>query len=87
MAFRSFYFALLLLCAPGAASAATAKEQYNIETREAAERYAEDMAICKEETDRKKRAKCSKIAREEKTKSLGEALGRLGKAPKVSATK
>lgn len=87
MVFRSFYFSLLLICALGPASATTPKEQYNAEAREAADRYAEDMAICKEESDRKKRTKCSKIARDEKSKSLGEALGRLGKAPKVSASK
>lgn len=87
MVFRSFYFALLLICALGSASATTPKEQYNTEAREAAERYAEDMAICKEESDRKKRSKCSKIAKDAKMKSLGEAMARLGKAPKVSASK
>ncbi|MES2323343.1 MAG: hypothetical protein V4633_13845 [Pseudomonadota bacterium] len=87
MTFRPFYFALILMCALGSAHATTPKEQYNTETREAADRYAEDMAICKEERDRKKRAQCSKVAKDAKIKSLGEALARLGKAPKVNATK
>jgi len=87
MIFRPFYFALLLICAPGSAHATTPKEQYNMETREAADRYAEDMAICKEESDRKKRAQCAKVAKDAKMKSLGEALARLGKAPKVNAAK
>ena len=83
MAFRSLFLSLSLICMLSPAGASTSKEQYDIETREAADRYAEDMAICKEESDRKKRSKCSKVAKDAKMKSLGEAMERKNKAKKA----
>lgn len=83
MVFRSLFLSLSLICALAPASASTPKEQYDIETRDAADRYAEDMAICKEVSDRKKRSKCSQVAKDARTKSLGEAMERKNKAKKA----
>jgi hypothetical protein len=60
------------------AQAASPRDQYEHETREAAARYAEDRAICNDEKNNGQRMKCLRTAKEENNRMLAEAKARNG---------
>ncbi len=62
------------------AHAASPREQYDADTREAAARYAEDRAICNDERNDGQRMKCLRIAKAENTQMLAAAKARRGDA-------
>jgi len=75
---RPFLFALLFTGMLSAAQAVTPREQYAMDSREAANRYAEDRAICNDERNDGQRMKCLRTAKSENTRALDEAKARSG---------
>ncbi len=74
---RPYLAALLLTSVMGAAHAGPQQDQYRIDTREAASRYAEDRAICADERNQGQRMKCLRTAKAENTQALAEAKSRM----------
>lgn len=74
---RSLIFAVLLT-AMSMAQAITPREQYDMDTRDAAARYAEDRAICADERNQGQRMKCLRTAKAENTRMLAEAKTGMG---------
>ncbi len=72
-----FFLAVLLSGLMSTAQAATPREQYNIDTREAAARYAEDRAICDDERNQGQRMKCLRTAKGENTRMLADAKAHM----------
>jgi outer membrane lipoprotein SlyB len=72
---RPYLAALLLTSVMGAAHAGP-QQQYAIDTREAAKRYAEDRAICADERNQGQRMKCLRTAKTKNTAALAQARGR-----------
>ena len=75
---RPYLFALLLSGIMSTAQAVTPREQYNMDTRDAAARYAEDRAICNDERNQGQRMKCLRAAKSENTRMLADAKAHLG---------
>jgi outer membrane lipoprotein SlyB len=74
---RPFILALLLTGIMSMAQAVTPREQYNMDTREAASRYAEDRAVCADERNQGQRMKCLRTAKSENTRMLAEAKANM----------
>ena len=74
---RPYFVALLLTCVMGAAQAGPQQQQYALDTREAANRYAEDRAICADERNQGQRMKCLRIAKAENNTALAQAKSRM----------
>lgn len=62
------------------AHATTPKEQYAMDTREAAARYAQDRAICDDERNQGQHMKCLRAAKAENNKALAAAKTNLQSA-------
>lgn len=75
---RPYFFALLLTCLMGSAQATSPREQYAMDQREAAARYAEDRAICADERNHGQRKKCLRTAENENKSALADARARMG---------
>lgn len=75
---NSLFFAVLLAGAMSMAQAVTPREQYNMDTREAAARYAEDRAICNDERNQGQRMKCLRTAKAENNRMLADAKANRG---------
>jgi outer membrane lipoprotein SlyB len=74
----SFFVATLLAGVMSMAQATTAREQYNMDTREAASRYAENRAACADERNQGQRMKCLRTAKSENTRMLADARAHRG---------
>jgi len=72
------FLAVLLAGVMSMAQAATPREQYNMDTREAAARYAEDRAICNDERNQGQRMKCLRTAKAENNRMLADARSNMG---------
>jgi outer membrane lipoprotein SlyB len=81
MSNRPFIFAVLLAGIMSMAQAVTPRDQYTMDTREAAARYAEDRAICNDERNQGQRMKCLRTAKAENTRMLAEARSNMGSQP------
>lgn len=75
---RPFILAVLLGCMMSLAQAATPREQYDMDMRDAAARYAEDKAICADERNHGQRKKCLRTAKDENTRMLADAKANRG---------
>ncbi len=75
---NSLFLAALLAGAMSMAQAVTPREQYNMDTREAAARYAEDRAICNDERNQGQRMKCLRTAKAENNRMLADAKANMG---------
>ncbi len=75
---RPFLLAVLLCGVMSMAQAVTPREQYNMDTRDAAARYAEDRAICNDERNQGQRMKCLRTAKAENTRMLADAKANMG---------
>lgn len=75
---RPFFLGIILGFLMVGAQAASPREQYDMDTREAATRYAEDRAICNDERNQGQRMKCLRAAKEENNKMLAAAEARRG---------
>lgn len=73
---NSYLIALLLACLVGSAQA-NPRDQYEMDQREAAARYAEDKAICADERNQGQRMKCLRTAKNEHAHALAEAKARM----------
>ena len=78
MTVRPYFIALLLTCLMGSAHATTPREQYNMDQREAAARYAEDKSICADERNQGQRKKCLRTAQQEQERALSSARAQMG---------
>ena len=74
---RTYFTAMLLTGLMGAAYAGPQQQQYALDTREAANRYAEDRAICADERNQGQRMKCLRTAKAENTAALAQAKSRM----------
>jgi outer membrane lipoprotein SlyB len=74
---RPFFLALLLTGIMSMAQAVTPREQYDMDTREAATRYAEDRAICADERNQGQRMKCLRTAKSENARMLADAKANM----------
>lgn len=72
------FVAFSLVCLTSVAQAQSPREQYNMDTREAAARYSEDRAICAEEKNQGQRMKCLRVAKSEQQAALSNAKSRMG---------
>ena len=75
---RPFFLALLLTAIMSTAQAVSPREQYDMDTRDAAARYAEDRAICNDERNQGQRMKCLRTAKSENTRMLADAKAAMG---------
>jgi outer membrane lipoprotein SlyB len=75
---RPYFFALFLACLMGTVQAGNPRDQYEMDQREAAARYAEDRAICADERNQGQRKKCLRTAKAENDNALAEARARMG---------
>ena len=75
---RPYFLGILLVCLSASAGATTARQQYDSEVRAAADRYAQDRAICNDERNQGQHMKCLRAAKEENTQMLAAAKARLG---------
>lgn len=75
---RPYFLGLILTCLMASASATTPRQQYDMDAREAAARYAEDRAICNDEKNQGQRMKCLRTAKAENTQMLADAKARMG---------
>ena len=75
---RPFFLALLLTAIMSTAQAVSPREQYDMDTRDAAARYAEDRAICNDERNQGQRMKCLRTAKSENTRMLADAKAHMG---------
>ena len=75
---RPLFLAVLLAGIMSMAQAATPREQYNMDAREAAARYAEDRAICNDERNQGQRMKCLRTAKAENNRMLADARANMG---------
>jgi outer membrane lipoprotein SlyB len=82
---RPFILAVLLSGVMSMAQAVSPREQYNIDTREAAARYAEDRAICADERNQGQRMKCLRTAKAENTRMLADAKASMNAQPAANA--
>ncbi|MEJ7804875.1 MAG: glycine zipper 2TM domain-containing protein [Telluria sp.] len=73
---RPYLAALLLASVMGSAHAGPQQQQYALDTREAANRYAEDRAICADERNQGQRMKCLRTAKAENNTALAQAKSR-----------
>jgi outer membrane lipoprotein SlyB len=78
---RPFFLAVLLAGIMSMAQAVTPRDQYNMDTREAAARYAEDRAICNDERNQGQRMKCLRTAKAENARMLADARSNMGSQP------
>lgn len=74
---RPFILAVLLAGVMSLAQAVTPREQYDMDTRDAAARYAEDRAICADERNQGQRMKCLRTAKAENTRMLADARANM----------
>jgi len=74
----SSILAVLLGCMMSLAQAATPREQYDMDMRDAAARYAEDKAICADERNQGQRKKCLRTAKDENSRMLADAKANMG---------
>jgi outer membrane lipoprotein SlyB len=74
----SFILAVLLTGMMSLAQAATPREQYDMDVRDASARYAEDKAICADERNQGQRMKCLRTAKAENTRLLADAKANMG---------
>jgi outer membrane lipoprotein SlyB len=85
MSKRPFILAVLLTGIMSMAQAVSPREQYNMDTRDAAARYAEDRAICADERNQGQRMKCLRTAKAENTRMLADAKANLDGQPAPAA--
>lgn len=74
---RPIILALLLTAVMSMAQAVTPREQYNIDKRDAAARYAEDRALCADEPNQGQHMKCLRTAKSENNRMLADAKARM----------
>ena len=74
---RPYFAALLLTSVIGVAHAGQQQQQYGVDTREAAARYAQDRAICNDERNQGQRMKCLRSAKAENDNALASAKSRM----------
>lgn len=75
---RPYFLGLLFVCMTASVQAASPREQYEMDKRDAAARYAEDRAICNDERNQGQRMKCLRTAKAENTQMLADAKARMG---------
>jgi outer membrane lipoprotein SlyB len=73
-----YFVGLLLTCLMASANAITPRDQYDMDSREAAARYAEDRSICNDEKNQGQRMKCLRTAKAENAQMLSDAKSRMG---------
>lgn len=83
---RALILTLILTGLIASAHAATPKEQYAIDSKQAATRYAEDKKICSDETSSSARMQCARDAKMEYDKALATAKANLKAASAVNGT-
>jgi outer membrane lipoprotein SlyB len=76
--------ALLTAMAPVFAQDMTPKQQYQLDLKNAAVRYADDKKLCAEETDSGSRMQCLRDAKAEYTKAQANAKSALNQVKPVS---
>jgi hypothetical protein len=75
---RPYFLGIILGFFMVSAQAGSPRDQYDMDVRDAAARYAEDRAICNDERNQGQRMKCLRAAKEENNKMLAEASARRG---------
>jgi outer membrane lipoprotein SlyB len=78
MSKRPFFLGIILGFCMLSAQAASPRDQYDVDMREANARYAEDRAICNDEKNQGQRMKCLRAAKEENNKMVEAANARRG---------
>lgn len=73
-----YIIGLLFTFLMGSAHAGGPRDQYEMDQREAAARYAEDKAICADERNQGQRMKCLRTAKAEHANAMAEAKSRMG---------
>jgi outer membrane lipoprotein SlyB len=75
---RPLLLAVLMAGTMSMAQAVTPRQQYDMDSRDAAARYAQERAICADERNQGQRMKCLRAAKSENTRVLAEAKGKMG---------
>ena len=78
MSKRPYFLGIILGFCMLSAQAASPRDQYDVDMRDASARYAEDRAICNDEKNQGQRMKCLRAAKEENNKMVEAANARRG---------
>lgn len=74
---RLYFLALLLTSMMGSVHAASPRDQYTADQREASARYAEDRSLCADERNHGQRKKCLRTAQHENDRAMADARSNM----------